>query len=218
MSKDLSYYCDDGDECSMCNGWLDKDDRRCVDGEIACQCNCHSKIKHAESSLRKKAHERSTQLEREFAMDIPVSSKAAEAPGGPMAGDFLLDHPDYEKWPRRSGSLITTLDDIQFDWQTVVKLMQEYVRARAAPAAPSERADEIRAAIYEEVEQGIARLKLVAPSLSEERERFEQWAASEYSWKSSPCARTGDLYADPKVEHAWSGWQARAGLSSQEGK
>lgn len=51
----------------------------------------------------------------------PVSTAWLPAPG-----DWLLDHPNYDKWPRRNDSQISTLDDIQFNWITVVKLMSEY--------------------------------------------------------------------------------------------
>lgn len=44
----------------------------------------------------------------------------------PAPGDWLLAHPNYDKWPRRNDSQISTLDDIQFNWITVVKLMSEY--------------------------------------------------------------------------------------------
>ncbi len=68
-----------------------------------------------------------------------VSQGTAPATPEPeRAGDFLLRHADYEKWPREMGnSTIATLDSIRFDWRTVVKLMTEY-RAAARPAVPND--------------------------------------------------------------------------------
>lgn len=63
-------------------------------------------------------------------------SGAEEATPTLLPGDWLLAHPDYEKWQRSSTSPISGLDDIVFRWRDVVVFMQEWAKLKAGAALP----------------------------------------------------------------------------------
>lgn len=127
----------------------------------------------------------------------PVSSKAAEAAGGEkwaidrlkQAAHWLCDQPHHVGFLESCTVCKTNL--------MALKSAYDMGREQSAPAAPSERADE--------------------------REKFEEWVKKD-GFPDADLSQCGCAdqrrfhYQDAYTDFAHRAWQARAGLSSREGK
>lgn len=153
-----------------------------------------------------------------------VSPKAAEAPGGPDDARILMR--ELREEMLKMGWAVSTRPILRDLFQRLTEQLGTF----PAPAAPSERADEILEKMRASPSANLAsaealnkQFPLASPSLSEEREKFEEWVKKDGFPDAdlSQCGCADQMrfhYQDAYTDFAYRACLARAGLSSQEGK